>query len=345
MSALLDQMIQKARNICLPLVTTFEITQHCNLKCHHCYNFDRNKEMPQTLQEKGLSPDEILRIIDEISKSGALYLNLSGGEVLLHPHLDEFIKRARKNHLEVRIKTNGLLLTEARCLKLDQSGLAGLDISLYGFSDFSYDKITGKKGMFKKALKGIEAAKSQGFDLNINLILHRYNVDELKAMISYCQDNEIPFQLSTEVTERYDQSFGAKDFEITKEQFEDLLRGEFSEAFMHFNTEKSLQCSCARSVCGISSTGEVYPCIGAPIPSGNLREKSFADIWENSVPLNQIRNLEKKDFSSCSTCKFIDYCNRSSGSIYTNTQNYTGCDAVTLEQAKSRKDFARERGL
>ena len=343
--SLLDQMISKARDLCLPLVTTLEITQHCNLKCHHCYNFDRSKEMPEHLKNNVLSSEEILRIIDELSASGALYLNLSGGEVLLHPHLDDFIRKARLNHLEVRIKTNGILLTSERCQRLDTAGLCGLDVSLYGLSDYSYDKITGKAGMLEKALKGIQAAKSQGFNLNINLIMHRYNIHELKSMIEYCQLNDLSYQFSTEITERYDGTNGSKEFEITKEQFSELLRGEFSELFMHNNAEQSLQCSCARSVCGISSAGEVFPCIGAPIPSGNLRSKSFADIWKNSEVLQGIRNLKPVDFKSCSTCEHINYCNRSSGSIYTNTKNYTGCDSITLEQAKSRQEFALEKNL
>jgi radical SAM protein with 4Fe4S-binding SPASM domain len=181
------------------------------------------------------------------------------------------------------------------------------------------------------------------FDLNINLILHRYNIHELKLMIEYCQSNNLAYQFSTEITERYDNSLGAKDFEITNEQFENLLAGEFSELFMHNNVEKSLQCSCARSVCGISSTGEVYPCIGAPIPSGNLRSKSFSEIWKNSTVLNGIRNLKFEDFKECNSCPQIDYCNRSSGSIYSNTKEYTGCDSITLSQATSRNEFHTKR--
>lgn len=338
-TSLLDGMIQKARAACIPLITTLEITQSCNYKCHHCYNFDRSSELPEKLKGNALKPEEILRIIDEVALSGALYLNFTGGEALLHPHLDDFIKRARANHLEARLKTNGSLLSKERCEKLDQAGLAGLDISLYGFSEDSYEKLTAKTGMFQKTIEGIRAAVAQGFDVYVSLILHRYNIDELKAMIDFCQTNSLKFQFSTEITERYDESRGSRDFEITKEQFQEQLAGEFSDIFMHLNPEKSLQCSCARSVCGISSTGEVYPCIGAPLASGNLRDKSFADIWKNSEVLNKIRGLKSADFKSCMTCDHVEYCSRSSGSIYTNTGEYTGCDPVTLLQAKLRHEF------
>jgi radical SAM protein with 4Fe4S-binding SPASM domain len=92
-------------------------------------------------------------------------------------------------------------------------------------------------------------------------------------------------------------------------------------------------------VCGISSKGEVYPCIGAPVPSGNLNVLSFEEIWNHSPVLNKIRNLQSKDFVECQKCQYIEYCSRSSGSIYTNTKNYTGCDSSTLMQAKKRETF------
>jgi radical SAM protein with 4Fe4S-binding SPASM domain len=320
-TTLLEGMIKKASAACIPLVTTLEITQSCNYKCHHCYNFDRSKEIPENLKANFLKPEEILSIIDEVAKAGALYLNFSGGEALLHPHLDDFIKRARSHHLEARLKTNGSLLTKERCEKLDLAGLAGMDVSLYGFSEKSYALLTGKSGMFVKTLEGIKTAVAQGFNVYASIILHRYNIDELKLMVDFCLENSVSFQFSTEITERYDDSSGSRDFEITEEQFTEQLSGEFADIFLLLNPEKSLQCSCARTVCGISSTGEVYPCIGAPIASGNLREKSFEDIWKNSEVLNNIRNLKSTDFKSCQTCDHIEYCNRSSGSVYVNTKN------------------------
>lgn len=338
-TSIVETMFEMARKECIPLVTTLEITQSCNYKCRHCYNFDRTKEMPEGPKENILKPEEILRIIDEVAAEGTLYLNLTGGESLMHPHLDEFIKRARTHHLEVKLKTNGSLLTIDRLEKLNQAGLAGMDVSLYGFSEHSYQILTGKTGMFDKTIEGIKNAKKQGFSVSVSIILHRYNIGELKAMSDFCLAHEVPFQFSIEITERYDESMGSRDFEITNEQFKEQLSGEFADIFMHLNPEKSLQCSCARSVCGISSSGEVYPCIGAPIASGNLHEKSFSDIWKNSNELNKIRNLKSDDFKACMNCEHIEYCNRSSGTIYSNTKKYTGCDRATFDQARMRHEF------
>jgi radical SAM protein with 4Fe4S-binding SPASM domain len=339
MSTLLDKFLIKAKAHNVPLVTTIELTQGCNFKCNHCYNFDRQEKLMSDINENTLEVERVEKLVEELSEAGALYLNLSGGEVLLYPHLERVIKKGYENNLEVRLKTNGSLLSQSRCEKLKQAGLSGMDISLYGMSEESYLILTNSSKGFKQTLDGIQAAKENGFDVSISIILHRYNLHEISLMSDYCQKNELNFQFSTEITERYDQSKGAREFEITKEQFEEQLLGPYEEIFTHINNEKNVQCSCARSVCGISYNGEVYPCIGAPIPSGNIKDKTFKDIWQNSPVLNKIRNLKAEDFKECQTCNYIENCNRSSGSIYVNTQKYTGCDPVTFQQAKSRSEL------
>jgi radical SAM protein with 4Fe4S-binding SPASM domain len=77
-------------------------------------------------------------------------------------------------------------------------------------------------------------------------------------------------------------------------------------------------------VAGISAFGDVYPCIGAPIASGNLRRQSFHEIWSGSPQLNWIRGLRLDDFPTCKSCEHISHCRRSSGTIYNNTGQYTG---------------------
>lgn len=338
MSTIVNEAFTKARELCLPLVTTIELTQGCNYKCHHCYNFDRNQKSNST-SSQAMSKERILQLIEEVSQAGALYLNFTGGEVLLHPDLSQFVIKAREENLEVRIKTNGSLLTDERCRELQNAGLAGMDISLYGFSEGSYFQITNKHNVFDKSIQGILLAKKYGFDIQVSIIIHRYNIEELERMINFCQTNELSFQFSSEITERYDSSAGARNYEITVEQFSEQLKGPFADIFGHFNPEKSLQCSCAKSVCGVSFSGEVFPCIGAPIPSGNIHSQSFGQIWKRSPVLEKIRNLKNEDFKECMSCEFVESCNRSSGGIYVNTGKYTGCDPMTLAQAKIRHEI------
>jgi radical SAM protein with 4Fe4S-binding SPASM domain len=339
MSEILDHMLKKARAKNIPLITTMELTHNCNFKCKHCYNFDRSKFSISPFAEKYLSTDEILRTINALSAEGMLYLNLSGGEVLLHPDLEIIIAHARKLFVEVRIKTNASLLTLEKAKRILDAGCYALDVSLYGFSEESYYWLTQRHDQFKNVLFGITCAQALSFDVTVNIMVNKFNINEIQAMINYCDEQQLKFQISSEVTERYDGSLGAKDVEITNDQFKECLSGPLRKYFDHDNLDKALQCSCAKTVCGISSSGDVFPCIGAPINSGNVKTENFDVIWNFSEELNKIRSLKFENFSSCTSCSFISKCNRSSGSIYSNTREYTGCDKVTFDQAKIRMDF------
>jgi radical SAM protein with 4Fe4S-binding SPASM domain len=335
-SSIITESFKEAYKDSSPMVTTIEITQSCNFKCSHCYNYDRSKAPPKEIIENTLEDSEILQLIKEISELGGLYLNLSGGEVLTHPSLNTFIKFAKTLNLLVKIKTNGALLNSKKVIELYDIGLDGLDISLYGDDEQTYKEFTSSKN-YQEVIAGLKRSKNVGLDTYVSIILHKNNVSQLGSMIKMCEEIEVPFQVSYEVTKRYDDSTGSRDHEITLDQFEDLLMGDFSHLFMNYNPDHSFQCSCARTVCGISSSGDVYPCIGAPIKSGSIRENSLKDIWNNSKELNKIRDIKKSDFQECNKCDVKEFCSRSSGSIYINTGDYFGCEETIYNQAKLRK--------
>ncbi|WP_164848204.1 radical SAM/SPASM domain-containing protein [Halobacteriovorax sp. HLS] len=337
-SSLVKETFKEAFRTSTPLLTTIEITQSCNFKCTHCYNYDRSSAPPKDLIEDSLKDSEIIQLIKQISDLGGLYLNLSGGEVLTHPSLGRFISYAKELNLLVKIKTNGALLTQKKVQELYDQGLDGLDLSLYGSNEKTYKDFTNSSN-FSNVLSSLKSSKEIGLDVHASIILHRNNVNELDEMIKICEDLKIPFQISYEVTKRYDDTENSRDQEITIEQFEALLQGKHSDRFMSYNTDNSFQCSCARSVCGISSSGDVLPCVGAPIKSGNIRNQSLSEIWKNSDELNKIRQIKKDDFKECVICDVKDFCTRSSGSIFINTGNYLGCEEMTYKQASLRKKY------
>jgi len=336
---LLESFNIKARKNFIPLFSTIEITHDCNLKCRHCYNFDRTRHS-KSPQVSTLSTEEIKKAMDQLAHAGALYLNLTGGEPLRHPDILELVSHAKKRHFYVRIKSNGTLLTQKKAHDLYQAGLDAIDISLYGSSEDSYKEFT-QTLTFDKAIAGIKAAHNAKLEVDLSLIIHRYNIFELEEMVTLCQSNDWSFQVSDEITDRYDKSSARQSYSLTKDQYHELLQGPFREIFAFNNSDRALQCSCAKSVCAIALNGDVYPCIGSPIKSGNIRDQDFASIWKESDVFNRIRHLKDKDFKDCTSCSYIESCSRSSGSALINTGKYTACDPFALMRAKVR-DFDKK---
>ncbi len=85
----------------IPLFTTLELTQDCNFKCHHCYNFDRNSGSRPLSQEATLTFEEWKTTIDQVMNVGGFYICFTGGEVFLYPKLWELIDHVNDRHKRI----------------------------------------------------------------------------------------------------------------------------------------------------------------------------------------------------------------------------------------------------
>src|SRR5262245_23908009 len=122
-----DRIWRTAEEQCIPFGATLEVSLRCNLRCVHCYNFDREVPYPKKRAAEELTPPEIYSVIDQLAAAGTLLLSFTGGEALLHPHLDDFVRHARKRRFAVRVKSNGTLLTRERVARLAEAGTLGVD--------------------------------------------------------------------------------------------------------------------------------------------------------------------------------------------------------------------------
>jgi len=80
-------------------------------------------------------------------------------------------------------------------------------------------------------------------------------------------------------------------------------------------------CLAGTAVCFISHQGEVYPCGYLPALAGDLKRQSFAEIWQDSLVFNQLRdvgNLKGK----CGCCEFRNICMGCRARAYAATGNY-----------------------
>lgn len=333
--------VDRAYAAYVPLFTTIELTLRCNLHCVHCYNFDRAQPMPVGDE---LAPGEILALIDELAAAGCLELSFSGGEALLHPHLDDFVVRAREHLCAVRLKTNAMALTPVRAARLADLGVTAVDVSLYGASPATHDAFTTLKGSFLKTLAGARAARDAGMRVSLSFCLTRENASEIGAMVAMSEAEGFKYTIDPQLTARYDGTTSSLDHRVDHETLEALYRGPLADAVGQpsCRLDNDLSCSCARAVAAVSATGEVYPCIGAPVPSGNVRDGGFLAIWHGSPTLNRIRGLALDDYPKCGPCPDRGFCRRSNGVTFVNTGDYTGADPWTCGEAAILRRIAAD---
>jgi AdoMet-dependent heme synthase len=95
-------------------------------------------------------------------------------------------------------------------------------------------------------------------------------------------------------------------------------------------------CLAGTAVCFISHQGEVYPCGYLPALAGDLRKQAFADIWENSVVFNELRDTKNLQ-GKCGCCEFKNVCMGCRARAYAATGNYLDEEPFCVHQPKSLK--------
>lgn len=326
----------------VPLNVTLELTQTCNIKCVHCYNFDRSEAhnaCDDGPEAASLSLQEIRRVLREVSEAGCLFLSLTGGEVFSYPHLFEVLDEARALRLAVQLLTNGTRLQPGVVSQLAQyRNLTGVSVSLYGATAQVHDGVTQVAGSFRRTWDGILRLRAQGITVRAKFIVMRQNVHEVAAMLAHAQDMQLPFLVDTTVTQRHDGTAGSLASRISPTDMATLYagplrgftpKGQFSP--------QQWACNCARGNCAITSKGVVQPCISVPWNAGNIREASFATIWKTSPVFERIRGLSLNDFETCSPCENKGYCTRNRGAAFTYSGEYTGIDPFLCESAAAAR--------
>src|SRR3954470_8691293 len=133
--------------------------RRCNLACEYCNEYDKTSD-PVPLET-------MFRRVDHLGRLGTTIITISGGEPLLHPELDDVIRRVRKNGIISGMITNGYLLTAERIQRLNRAGLEHLQISI---DNVMPDEVS------KKSLKVLDKklqllAEHAEFHVNINSVV------------------------------------------------------------------------------------------------------------------------------------------------------------------------------
>jgi MoaA/NifB/PqqE/SkfB family radical SAM enzyme len=133
--------------------------RRCNLSCAYCNEYDDHSSPVPTA--------DVLRRIDRLAALGTGIVTLSGGEPLLHPDLDEIIRRIRGHGMIATLITNGYLLSRDRIRRLNLAGLDHLQISI---DNVMPDDVS------KKSLKVLDQklrwlAEDGRFDVTVNSVV------------------------------------------------------------------------------------------------------------------------------------------------------------------------------
>ncbi|MBI3663801.1 MAG: radical SAM protein [Acidobacteria bacterium] len=329
-----------ARNF--PLNVHFDVTYRCNERCVHCY-LDHSDHGEMTT-------GEIKRVLAELAEAGTLFLTFSGGEIFLRHDFFELLAHARKLRFDVTLKTNALLITEERAALLKQLGVRRIQISLYSADAAIHDAITKVPGSFERTLEALRFCQVQGLLVKISCPLMKQNIGAWREVRALADALGVTYIMDPTITPMMDGSRDTLAMRLAPSELLPVLKDPIFNppAAAPVKTEgadmavayDNIPCSAGHNSLYISPYGDVYPCVQMPLATGNLREKSFTEIWYGSAKMQRVRDIKESELAICRSCAIRNHCQRCPGLAFMEDGGLTGPSARACELAEAAARIA-----
>lgn len=204
----------KATGKSLPLTVIFNVTNRCNLRCQHCYAsyFKRNSKNEMTTKQ-------IKKLIKDLKDNGCLRISISGGEPLLRKDIGQIIDFTKSLGISVTLDTNGILIPQHLA---DLNNLDFLAVSLDGKPEH-HDLLRGK-GSGTKALKGIKRALEAGLRVNVNMVINKYNLNDIDYLLDLAKKLGFKAQFALAISNIFGEKPSAEDIKPKNSEFRKVLR-------------------------------------------------------------------------------------------------------------------------
>jgi radical SAM protein with 4Fe4S-binding SPASM domain len=310
---------QRAVRQRIPLGGSIEVTRRCPHKCVHCYN-----NLPladKDARRNELTYEEHCRILDEITEAGCLWLLYTGGEIFARQDFLDIYAYAQQKGLLLTLFTNGALITPGIADFLAKRRPFAIEITLYGRTKETYERITGIPGSFERCMRGIHLLMERGLPLKLKTVVITLNKHELWDMKRFAeQDLGLDFKFDAMINPRNDCSLSPLNVRLTplevvgldlKDQKRAEEWREFAKRLKNYQNppehrDELYQCGAGMISFSIDPYGMLNLCELSCGDKWDLRRGSFRQGWE--VFLLEERCKKIKNDTKCCACEIKAMC-------------------------------------
>ncbi len=303
------RIFDKSTELRIPVSGSIDITSRCNLRCIHCY-------IQGTCLEDDLTYQEICDIIDQVVDEGCMWLLITGGEPLMRPDFKDIYKYAKSKGMIITLFTNGTMITTEIANFLAEYPPFSVEITLYGMTAATYEKVTGIPGSFEHCIRGIELLRERKLHLQLKSIIIKTNRHELQKMKRYATSIQVPFKYDCMINAKLDGSLDPVELRLSPEEiialdqadverFKELQ--EFERQFGNMpECDDLYTCGAGVNNFHISSTGLLSVCIVSREPAYDLRRGTFHEGFYQAIP--ELRARKRTRYSECQACELKGMC-------------------------------------
>jgi MoaA/NifB/PqqE/SkfB family radical SAM enzyme len=222
-------------------------------------------------------------------------LNVTGGEPFIKEDLGEILDAVKKKAKRVVISTNGFLTRRTLDVMRDHRDV-GIRISFDGIGE-THDDIRGVRNAHQRALDTLKGLKELGIkDLGIAVTISDRNAKDLVPLFKLAEEFRV--ELATAVLHNayyfHKEDNVILDKRMVETEIRKLMRAYlksshpknwfrayFSQGIVdHVNgKQRAMKCTMATDSFYLDPYGDIRPCNVMNLPFGNIREKSFQEIW------------------------------------------------------------------
>ena len=359
-----DFLFHKASGRKIPLSGTFELSPECNFACRMCYVRKNHREI-LAHERPMVTLAQWLEIARQAREQGLLYLLLTGGEPFLWPDFWELYDALIHMGFLVSINTNGSLIDDEAIRRLKELPPNRLNITLYGASDSTYEKLCGVKGIFSKVDQAVCGLKAAGIPVKLNCSLTPYNAEDLEAITRYAQQKDLFLQVNTYMFPpiRRDASMvGQNDrftpylaayyhlkryqLQTSPQEYEHFLRQTAEGMELPIGLDEScidpvdgkIRCRAGNACFWVTWDGWMVPCGMMPEPKVELMDRPFQDAWKELADISEGLTLS----GICAKCPDQKICHSCVAIAVSETGSYGGIPTYLCHMMAEMKRIAIE---
>jgi len=268
----------------MPMTVSIEPTTACNLKCPECPSGLRAFSRPTG----NLKVDFFRKTMDELAQNLLYLIFYFQGEPYINPKFLDMVKYAHDKGIYTITSTNGHFLNKANARKTIESGLDRMIISVDGTTQETYEnyRIGGRLDVVLQGARNMVAMKKEMKSKTPHLIFQflvvKPNEHQIKDIYDLAEEIGID-EVKLKTAQVYDYKKGNELIPTIDKYSRYADQGDGS-----YKIKNNLSNECWKlwHACVITWDGVVVPCCfdkDATHKLGNLKETSFAELWQGEA--------------------------------------------------------------
>lgn len=292
-----------------------ELTDACNLHCKHCYR-------SADYQGDYINKEKLFVAIEESVKNGLSIVELTGGEVTLHPDFCEILDYMCDKLEIVAVLTNGYFYNKdiLECFKRNRKKLL-VNISIDSNQANFHDEFRGRTGAWEKSCELIRILSKENILVRVAMSItpgNMFDIEQTLLMVKkmgarafawdmasgFGRGSDINWEsVSQQMLLRYE-----KQSNYLYKKYHEMLTLVPAKMCRKMNNEE-INCGAGWRTYAVAPDGRIRTCVNAEVDSINLGNfLEYTDSLFQHEKMRELASIPVPTYHRCKTCDTYIYC-------------------------------------